>query len=75
MKLGVRYVCCMLLAALALWGTTGCGAGDPIAMSFGGAKVTKSMYAYWYGPTNTDEEGIIVDRAIKLITNNAIEKP
>ena len=48
MKLGVRYVCCMLLAALALWGTTGCGAGDPIAMSFGGAKVTKSMYAYWY---------------------------
>ena len=33
------------------------------------------IYAYWYGPRNTDVDGIIVENDIKLITNKLAAKP
>ena len=33
------------------------------------------MYAYWYGPKNTDVDGIIVEKDIRLITKSAAENP
>ena len=32
------------------------------------------MYAAWYGPKNTDVDGIIVENDIKLMTNSDAEK-
>lgn len=33
------------------------------------------IYAYWYGPRNTDVDGIIVEKDIRLITNKLAAKP